>query len=155
MGRICGSGEDSLGNILALYFLQKNKTPLNHCRISKCYSGQEIQIGPPESSDVRKQEIHKFVAVNNGVNSSRERRRFILQCLPPSATMGFKAWHTEKPGYYQWWHTQGFSQGPWYNFPSPYPTRQKHMCLYERTRYYGNRYSICGYIILWYIMSTL
>ena len=46
------SGEDYAGNIFALYFIRKEKTPLTRHGRYKYDPGQEIRIGPPESSDV-------------------------------------------------------------------------------------------------------
>ena len=53
-GRVCRSGEDDLVDLIALSFICKYKIPLTHHRSSKYDVDQEIQIGPPESSDVCK-----------------------------------------------------------------------------------------------------
>ena len=54
-----------------------------------------------------------------------------------------------KLGWRQWRQNQEFIQGPRFLQPSSYSTHQKHRCLAESTRYYGNRYSFSVCIILW------
>ena len=58
---------------------------------SKYDAGQEIHPGPPESSDVRKKEIHKFVMCKHIVGLSGDRGRRIFQRQSPSGAQGKKA----------------------------------------------------------------
>ena len=88
---IFGSGKNDPGNLFASYFLQKYKIPLTHLRISKYYAGQEIRIGTPESSDVRKVKIPKFSAGKRGTNLGRDGGRCIIQLRPPSDNQVRKA----------------------------------------------------------------
>ena len=88
-GRICRSVGYSL--VFFSYFLLKDKIPLTHRRSSKYYAGQEIRIGPPESSGVRKREIPKSAMGKRVSNSIYDGERGILQRLSCSGAQGIKA----------------------------------------------------------------
>ena len=153
--RVCRSGDNDLGILFVSFFFWKDKNPLTHHRISKYNSGQEIRIESPESSDVREREIPKFLTCKRRVNSSRDGGRWYSQSQSPSGAQGRKKWQTEKLRWHQLLQNQGFSQGPWYHQTSSYPTLQKHRCLAECTRYYGNGYIIVRYGILQFLTCTL
>ena len=69
---ICGSVEGCPGNLFALYFILKDKIPLDHCRISKYNASQESPIGTPKSSNISKKEAPKFSVI---MHSERVPRR--------------------------------------------------------------------------------
>ena len=65
-------------------FLQKDKIPLIHRRISKYNSGQEFRIGTPESSDTRKIKVPKFSANKHRADLGRYGAMSVLQHRPLS-----------------------------------------------------------------------
>ena len=69
---VCGSGEDDLVNLFASYFLRKEKH-FTHRRSSNYNAGQDGWTGTPESSGVRKVEVHKLSAGKRVDNSIPDR----------------------------------------------------------------------------------
>ena len=59
-GCVCGSGENDLGILFSLSFLQKDENPFTHCRNSKYDANQGGWTGPPGYSDVIKGKIPKL-----------------------------------------------------------------------------------------------
>ena len=113
--RIYGSVEDNSGKLFASNFLLKVKNSLTHCRTSKHDAGQEIRPGPPESSDVREQEVPKFATCKNRVYSSRGGGSHIFQRQSPSGDQGRKLGRTENPGWIQQRQTKVTSRIPWFH----------------------------------------
>ena len=82
--RVCGSGENYLGNLFASSFIWKDENPLSYCRSLKYDAGQEIRAENPEPSDVSTVEVLKLPGGERVPGLGRDRRRGILQCQPPT-----------------------------------------------------------------------
>ena len=73
------------------HIFSKKQIPLTHRRISKYHFGQEILVGTPESSDVRKIKLLKFSVSKWGTNFDRYWERSVLQRWPSSRAQERKA----------------------------------------------------------------
>ena len=62
-----------MGNFFSLYFLRKDKNPLNHSRSSKYDADQDGRTGTHESSDVIELEAPKLSAGKRGTDSVHDR----------------------------------------------------------------------------------
>ena len=146
--RVCGSGEDDLGNLLALSFLRKNENPLPYSGSFKYNASQEIRTGNPEYSDVSTVEVLKLHAGERRLGTGRDGRRSILQCWPPPYSKWETMWQEERLVHCVLILNQVFSKQPQSYWQAPINTRQNHRCLAERMRYYSFRY-----ITIWYVIS--
>ena len=65
---------------ICLILFSERQNSLVHCRVSKYDVNQDIWIGTPESSDVRKVEVTKLSAGKRGTDLGHDGGRGILQC---------------------------------------------------------------------------
>ena len=68
LGWVPRSGENDPGKLFASSFLRKDKNPFTHRKNSKYDAGQDVQTGPPESSNVRKGKMTKLPTRKRGTN---------------------------------------------------------------------------------------
>ena len=106
------------GITLASSFFQKDIIHLTPCKSSTYNDGQELRIGDPEYSDIRKWEVPKFSAgmcrANLGCEGGSP-MTIAYQCS------GEKCLAVRKTGMTPMKKTQGFSRGPHWKWPVPYP----------------------------------